>query len=68
MQIRTALLQTCFRALLAATPLTGCLLAELVSRLPLFPGESDADQLHLILACFGRLGERQMGWLEAHPL
>ncbi|KAI3432767.1 hypothetical protein D9Q98_004307 [Chlorella vulgaris] len=46
----------------------GCLLAELVSRLPLFPGESDADQLHLILACFGRLGEQQMGWLEAHPL
>ncbi|PRW60927.1 CMGC CDKL kinase [Chlorella sorokiniana] len=46
----------------------GCLLAELVTRLPLFPGESDMDQLFLILKCFGRLGEQQMEWLRRHPV
>jgi cyclin-dependent kinase-like len=33
----------------------GCLLAELVSGEPLFPGDSDADQLSLIMTCFGEL-------------
>ena len=47
---------------------TGCLLAELVTRLPLFPGESDMDQLYLILKCFGRLSEQQMEWLRRHPV
>lgn len=46
----------------------GCLLAELVTRLPLFPGESDMDQLFLILKCFGRLSEQQMEWLRRHPV
>jgi len=46
----------------------GCLLAELVTRLPLFPGESDQDQLYLILKCFGRLSEQQMEWLRQHPV
>ncbi|KAL4420927.1 hypothetical protein ABPG77_001410 [Micractinium sp. CCAP 211/92] len=46
----------------------GCLLAELVTRLPLFPGESDQDQLYLILKCFSRLTDQQMGWLRRHPV
>lgn len=46
----------------------GCLLAELVTRLPLFPGESDQDQLYLILKCFGRLSRQQMEWLRCHPV
>jgi serine/threonine protein kinase len=32
----------------------GCLLAELVSGEPLFPGDSDIDQLFLIIKCFGK--------------
>ena len=35
--------------------------------MPLFPGESDQDQLYLILKCFGRLSEQQMAWLHRHP-
>ena len=49
-------------------PPAGCLLAELVTRLPLFPGESDMDQLYLILKCFGRLSDQQMEWLRQHPV
>ncbi|KAI7835884.1 hypothetical protein COHA_010229 [Chlorella ohadii] len=51
----------------ARSMVPGCLLAELVTRLPLFPGESDMDQLFLILKCFGRLGEQQMECLRHHP-
>lgn len=51
-----------------ARPPPGCLLAELVTRLPLFPGESDQDQLYLILRCFGRLSDQQMAWMARHPV
>ena len=31
----------------------GCLCSEMLTGEPLFPGESDIDQLHLITKCFG---------------
>lgn len=31
----------------------GSLFAEMLTGEPLFPGESDIDQLHLITKCFG---------------
>lgn len=31
----------------------GCLLSEMLTGEPLFPGESDIDQLYLITKCFG---------------
>jgi len=33
----------------------GCLFAELLTGVPLFPGESDVDQLYHIMRCFGPL-------------
>ena len=37
----------------------GCLAAELSNSLPLFPGKSDLDQLHLIMVTCGDLCEKQ---------
>ena len=31
----------------------GCLFSEMLTGEPLFPGESDIDQLYLITKCFG---------------
>eukprot|EP00759_Apiculatamorpha_spiralis_P015270 PhF_6_TR21943/c0_g1_i1/m.31188/K08824/CDKL; cyclin-dependent kinase-like len=36
----------------------GCIFAEISNGMPLFPGESDLDQLHHIIRCFGRLVSR----------
>jgi serine/threonine protein kinase len=33
----------------------GCLLAETLTGEPLFPGDSDIDQLYHIMRCFGKL-------------
>jgi len=33
----------------------GCLISELLTSEPLFPGKSDIDQLYHIIKCFGRL-------------
>ena len=33
----------------------GCLFSEMLSGEPLFPGESDIDQLYLITKCFGKV-------------
>jgi cyclin-dependent kinase-like len=33
----------------------GCLFSEMLTGEPLFPGESDIDQLYFITKCFGRL-------------
>ena len=46
----------------------GCLLAELSTSLPLFPGESDLDQLYLIAKMLGPLPAQQSEWQRAHPL
>ncbi len=36
----------------------GCLAAEISDSLPLFPGDSDIDQLFLIIKTLGRLPQR----------
>ncbi|CCW68411.1 unnamed protein product [Phytomonas sp. Hart1] len=46
----------------------GCIIAELTSSLPLFPGESDLDQLYLILKTCGPLPERMVRTFERNPL
>ena len=37
----------------------GSMIAEITNGMPLFPGESDIDQLFHIVRCFGRLTDRQ---------
>ncbi|CCW60319.1 unnamed protein product [Phytomonas sp. EM1] len=46
----------------------GCIIAELTNSLPLFPGESDLDQLYLILKTCGPLPERMVRTFERNPL
>eukprot|EP00996_Jenningsia_fusiforme_P001991 NODE_283_length_2528_cov_15.299314_g261_i0.p1 GENE.NODE_283_length_2528_cov_15.299314_g261_i0~~NODE_283_length_2528_cov_15.299314_g261_i0.p1 ORF type:complete len:560 (-),score=87.08 NODE_283_length_2528_cov_15.299314_g261_i0:457-2136(-) len=46
----------------------GCNAAELSNGIPLFPGESDIDQLFHILRCFGRLTQRQVEIFRSNPL
>lgn len=45
----------------------GCMLAELATGAPLFPGESDTDQLHLIVRSIGDLPERLAAIARANP-
>ena len=33
----------------------GCLITEMLTGDPLFPGDSDIDQLYHIIRCFGKL-------------
>jgi serine/threonine protein kinase len=46
----------------------GCMLPEMASGAPLFPGESDIDQLFHIMRCFGNLPPRLMEVFRANPL
>jgi cyclin-dependent kinase-like len=46
----------------------GCIFAEVSNGLPLFPGDSDVDQLAHIMRCFGRLTNRQMQIFRRNPL
>ena len=46
----------------------GCMLPEMASGAPLFPGESDIDQLFHIMRCFGQLPTRLMEVFRANPL
>ena len=46
----------------------GCLLAEVASGQPLFPGDSDVDQLCLIMRCLGPLGPRMADVARRNPL
>jgi len=46
----------------------GCMFAEITNGLPLFPGESDIDQLFHIVRCFGKLTEHQMQLFSKNPL
>ena len=38
-----------------AAPCAGCMAVEMLTGEPLFPGDSDVDQLWLILKCMGQL-------------
>ena len=42
----------------------GCMFAEITNGLPLFPGESDIDQLFHIIRCFGQLTGQQMDFSQ----
>jgi cyclin-dependent kinase-like len=46
----------------------GCMLPEMASGAPLFPGESDIDQLFHIMRCFGQLPDKLMDVFRANPL
>ncbi|CAG0892951.1 unnamed protein product [Darwinula stevensoni] len=45
----------------------GCLFAEMTTGEPLFPGESDIDQLFLIVQALGRVCERHQDLLRGNP-
>jgi len=45
----------------------GCLMAEIAHGLPLFPGESDLDQLSHIIWCFGKLTPRLQDLARSNP-
>ncbi|CAL8126736.1 unnamed protein product [Orchesella dallaii] len=42
----------------------GCLFAEMMTGEPLFPGDSDIDQLFLIAQCLGRLSKRHLNIMQ----
>lgn len=47
---------------------TGCVTSELLTGEPLFPGESDIDQLHHIIRCFGNISQRYKEIFNRNPL
>ncbi|XP_064389654.1 cyclin-dependent kinase-like 3 [Halichondria panicea] len=46
----------------------GCLFSEMLTGEPLFPGESDIDQLYLITKCFGNVIARHREIFSRNPL
>ena len=46
----------------------GCMLAEMKTGMPLFPGDSDIDQLFKIMATFGTLTPRMLQLVRNNPL
>lgn len=46
----------------------GCLVAEMLTGEPLFPGDSDIDQLYHIVKCFGNLTQRHREIFYKNPL
>ena len=46
----------------------GCMLPEMASGAPLFPGESDIDQLFHIMRCFGQLPPNLLDVFKSNPL
>lgn len=49
------------------TVFAGCLLVEMATGEPLFPGKTDIDQLWLIAKFTGHLTRDQMRALHSHP-
>jgi len=45
----------------------GCIFAEMVTRSPLFPGDSEIDQLYRIFRCFGTPNEETWPGVSSHP-
>lgn len=48
-------------------PAAGCMLVEMATGSPLFPGDSDIDQLWRIMRCFGRLAPAHLAAMQANP-
>ncbi|XP_035280754.1 cyclin-dependent kinase-like 2 [Anguilla anguilla] len=46
----------------------GCLFMEMLTGDPLFPGDSDIDQLYLIMRCFGNLTPRHQELFYKNPV
>nr|CAB3229509.1 cyclin-dependent kinase-like 2 [Phallusia mammillata] len=46
----------------------GCLITEMLTGDPLFPGDSDIDQLYHIIKCFGNLCPRHSEIFQRNPL
>ncbi|CAH8658737.1 unnamed protein product [Schistosoma curassoni] len=46
----------------------GCLASEMLTGDPLFPGDSDIDQLHRIVRCLGNLSEKYQNIFHRNPL
>ncbi|XP_073679937.1 cyclin-dependent kinase-like 4 [Garra rufa] len=46
----------------------GCLFFEMLTCDPLFPGDSDIDQLHLVISCFGHLTPRHREVFYRNPV
>lgn len=44
----------------------GCLLVEMVTGMPLFPGKTDIDQLSMISAMLGKLCKEHMRRIQSH--
>ncbi|KAI9338375.1 kinase-like domain-containing protein [Zopfochytrium polystomum] len=47
---------------------TGCIFAEILTGQPLFPGDTDIDQLYRIMKCFGQLTKRHTEIFLKNPL
>lgn len=47
---------------------TGCMLVEIATGAPLFPGESDIDQLWHIIKCFGTVSPGHRAFMAASPV
>ena len=47
---------------------TGCILAELTNGQPLFPGDTDVDQLYRIVRCLGPLCKRHLDIFVRNPM
>ncbi|KAI9206349.1 cyclin-dependent kinase-like 2 [Polychytrium aggregatum] len=47
---------------------TGCIFAEILTGQPLFPGDTDLDQLYRIMKCLGPLTKRHMEIFLRNPL
>ncbi|KNC98816.1 CMGC/CDKL protein kinase [Spizellomyces punctatus DAOM BR117] len=47
---------------------TGCIFAEILTGQPLFPGDTDIDQLYRIMKCLGPLTKRHMEVFLKNPL
>lgn len=45
----------------------GCIIGELVDGQPMFPGEDEIDQLHLLRKAIGELTEQQENYMEQNP-
>ena len=46
----------------------GCMFVEIATGQPLFPGESDVDQLWLIMKCLGRLCDRHVSSMKRNAM